>query len=121
MDDIENLRRLLAEEQARRQEAESRVLDEQARREEVEQVSKTRGKGKVKGKGNRVDYFCIYGTSDGTSVAKTVIEYKVLYKLMQDEVITGLVSEIQLERDVINKDGEDFVFMSRALAMAVIT
>ncbi|KAK3933899.1 hypothetical protein QBC46DRAFT_462886 [Diplogelasinospora grovesii] len=33
----------------------------------------------------------------------------------------GLVSEIQPERDVINKDGEDFAFTSRALAAAVVT
>ena len=83
--------------------------------------SKTKGKGKVKGKGNRADHFCIYGTSDGTSVAKTAIEYKAPHKLMQDEVITGLVSEIQPKRDVINKDGEDFAFTSRALAAAVVT
>lgn len=32
---------------------------------------------KTKGRGNRADHFCIYGLSDGTSIAKTAIEYKI--------------------------------------------
>lgn len=62
-----------------------------------------------------------YGTSDGANIAKTAIEYKAPHKLTQDEVITGLASEIQPERDVIDKDGEDFAFASRSLAAAVVT
>jgi hypothetical protein len=30
-------------------------------------------------------------------------------KLSRDEIVTGLASEVQPERDVINKDGEGFV------------
>lgn len=37
------------------------------------------------------------------------------------EVVTGLVSEIQPERDTINKDEEGFVFASKALATAIVT
>jgi hypothetical protein len=75
----------------------------------------------TKGKGNRADQFCIYRTSDGANVPITAIEYKPPHKLSQDEVVTGLVSEIQPDRDVINKDGEGFVFASKALATAVVT
>ncbi|KAL2256136.1 hypothetical protein VTK26DRAFT_2138 [Humicola hyalothermophila] len=78
-------------------------------------------KGKGKGKGNRADQFCIYRTSDGANVPATAIEYKAPHKLSQDELVTGLVSEIQPERDVINKDGGDFAFAAKALATAVVT
>jgi hypothetical protein len=80
-----------------------------------------KGKGKGKGKGNRADQFCIYRTSNGANIPVTAIEYKPPHKLSQDEVVTGLVSEIQPDRDVINKDGEGFVFASKVLAAAVVT
>jgi hypothetical protein len=36
--------------------------------------------------------------------------------------VTGLVSEIHPDRDVINKDSsEDFVFVVKALATAIVT
>lgn len=75
----------------------------------------------AKGKGPRADQFCIYRTSNGANVPATAIEYKAPHKLSRDEVVTGLVSEIQPARDVTNKQGEDFVFASRALAAAVVT
>jgi hypothetical protein len=49
------------------------------------------------------------------------IEYKAPYKLSQDEIVTGLSSEIQPERDVVNKDGDGFAFAAKALAAAVVT
>ncbi|KAJ9226129.1 hypothetical protein DTO027B5_5813 [Paecilomyces variotii] len=76
---------------------------------------------KTKGKGNRADQFCIYRMSDGASVPTMAIEYKAPHKLSQDEVVTGLASEIHPERDVINREGEGFQFASRALATAVVT
>ncbi|KAK0630868.1 hypothetical protein B0T17DRAFT_607648 [Bombardia bombarda] len=82
---------------------------------------KAQSKIKGKGKGNRADNFCIYETSDGVIVPKIAIEYKAPHKLTQDEISTGLVSEVQPDRDVINKDGKDFAFTSRALAAAVVT
>jgi hypothetical protein len=81
---------------------------------------KRRRVAKRKGKGNRADQFCIYRTSDGANVPATAIEYKAPHKLSQDELVTGLVAEIQPEREVINKDGgEDFAFAAKALATAV--
>lgn len=76
---------------------------------------------RARGKGNRADQFCIYCTSDSRNIPAVAIEYKAPYKLRRDEVVTGLESEIRPERDVINKDGEGFVFASRSLVAAVIT
>ena len=82
---------------------------------------KRRHVAKGKGKGNRADQFCIYRTSDGANVPATAIEYKAPHKLSQDELVTGLVSEIQPKRDVINKEGDDFALAAKALATAVVT
>ncbi|KAI1506365.1 hypothetical protein F5X99DRAFT_415206 [Biscogniauxia marginata] len=76
---------------------------------------------RARGKGNRADRFCICKNSQGRSVPVVAIEYKPPHKLRRDEIITGLQSEIQLERDVIHKDGESYEFASRRLAAAVIT
>ncbi|RYP39995.1 hypothetical protein DL767_001929 [Monosporascus sp. MG133] len=73
-----------------------------------------------KGKGKLADQFCIYRTSDGRNVPAFAIEYKAPHKLTRDEIISGLASEIQPERDIINKDGEDFAFASKSLAAAVV-
>ncbi|KAK6206178.1 hypothetical protein QIS74_13597 [Colletotrichum tabaci] len=73
------------------------------------------------GKGNRANQFCIHRTSDGRNIPAVAIEYKALHKLRRNEVVTGLASEIQPERDVINKDGEGFAYASKALAAAVVT
>ncbi|KAJ6437118.1 LOW QUALITY PROTEIN: Major facilitator superfamily domain, general substrate transporter [Purpureocillium lavendulum] len=74
---------------------------------------------RARGKGNRADQFCIYRTSDGQNVPALAIEYKAPHKLSVHEVVTGLESEIRLERDVINQVG--FAFTARALAAAVVT
>ncbi|RYP19772.1 hypothetical protein DL766_008357 [Monosporascus sp. MC13-8B] len=74
-----------------------------------------------KGKGKLADQFCIYRTSDGRNIPALAIEYKAPHKLTRDEIVSGLASEIQPERDVINKDGEDFAFASRSLVAAVVT
>ncbi|KAF6786585.1 hypothetical protein CSOJ01_15399 [Colletotrichum sojae] len=76
---------------------------------------------RARGKGNRADQFCIYRTSDGRKIPALAIEYKAPHKLGRNEVVTGLVSEIRPERDVINKNGEGFAFASKALAAAVVT
>ncbi|KAK3326780.1 hypothetical protein B0H66DRAFT_618037 [Apodospora peruviana] len=75
----------------------------------------------AKGKGNRADQFCIYRTADGAKIPVMAIEYKAPHKLSQEEIVTGLASDIQPGRDVINKDCEGFVLASRALTAAVVT
>ncbi|KAH0421175.1 hypothetical protein CcaCcLH18_13593 [Colletotrichum camelliae] len=76
---------------------------------------------RVRGKGNRADQFCIYRTSDGRNIPALAIEYKAPHKLGRNEVVTGLASEIQPERDVINQNGEGFAFASKVLTAAVVT
>ncbi|RTE70912.1 hypothetical protein BHE90_014686 [Fusarium euwallaceae] len=80
-----------------------------------------RARRKARGKGNRADQFCIYRTSDGQNFPSVAIEYKAPHKLSVDEVVTGLESAIEPERDVINQDGEGFPFFARRLAAAVVT
>ncbi|KAG7402638.1 Reticulocyte-binding protein 2-like protein a [Fusarium oxysporum f. sp. raphani] len=81
----------------------------------------TRRRRKARGKGNRGDQFCIYWTSDDQNVPVVAIEYKAPHKLKRGEIVTGLASEIQTDRDVINQDGEGYEFAARRLATAVVT
>ncbi|CAM1508767.1 Fc.00g056150.m01.CDS01 [Cosmosporella sp. VM-42] len=76
---------------------------------------------RARGKGNRADQFCIYRTSKDRNIPTVAIEYKPPHKLSRDEIVTGLVSEVQPDRDVINQEGEGFVFAARRLATAVVT
>ncbi|KAF4126975.1 hypothetical protein GMORB2_0712 [Geosmithia morbida] len=76
---------------------------------------------KAKGRGNRADQFCIYRTSDGQKNPSVAIEYKAPHKLTVDEVVTGLESAIEPDRDVINQDGEGFSHYARRLPAAVVT
>ena len=76
---------------------------------------------KARGKGNRADQFCICRTSDGQDFPTVAIEYKAPHKLRVDQIVKGLESEIQPERDVINKVDDDFGFAPKSLAAAVIT
>ncbi|EGU82799.1 hypothetical protein FOXB_06687, partial [Fusarium oxysporum f. sp. conglutinans Fo5176] len=59
----------------------------------------TRRRRKARGKGNRGDQFCIYWTSDDQNVPVVAIEYKAPHKLKRGEIVTGLASEIQTDRD----------------------
>ncbi|KAJ4179572.1 hypothetical protein NW767_014584 [Fusarium falciforme] len=81
----------------------------------------TRRRRKARGKGNRADQFCIYRASDERNIPAVAIEYKAPHKLRRDEIVTGLVSEIQPDRDVINQEGEGYAFAARRLTTAVVT
>ncbi|GKU22517.1 unnamed protein product [Fusarium langsethiae] len=81
----------------------------------------TRRRRKARGKGNRGDQFCIYRTSDDKNIPAIAIEYKAPHKLRRDEIVAGLVSEIQPDLDVINQEGEGYEFAARRLATAVVT
>ncbi|KAI0436096.1 hypothetical protein F4803DRAFT_543417 [Xylaria telfairii] len=85
--------------------------------------SRTRAHRKTKrGKSGPADQFCVYRRSDGRDIPALAIEYKAPHKLTRDHVVTGLQGEIQPERDVINKHGDDgFAFASRWLVTAVVT
>ncbi|KAK4137285.1 hypothetical protein BT67DRAFT_372712, partial [Trichocladium antarcticum] len=68
---------------------------------------------KGKGKDHRADRFCIDRRSDGANIPATAIEYKAPYRLSWEELATGLVSEIQPEPDVIDRNGDDFTLGGR--------
>ncbi|KAH7115499.1 hypothetical protein B0J13DRAFT_533387 [Dactylonectria estremocensis] len=96
--------------------------------ESMEQVSigsrppdRTTRRRKARGKGNRADQFCIYRTSDEQNIPTVAIEDKAPHKLRRGDIVTGLVSEIQPDRDVINQEGEGYAFAARRLTTAVVT
>ncbi|KPM34271.1 hypothetical protein AK830_g12300 [Neonectria ditissima] len=80
-----------------------------------------RRKAKARGKGNLADQFCVYRTSDGQHEPALTVEDKPPHKLNVNQIVTGLESEIQLERDIINKEGEGFEFAAKWLFAAVVT
>lgn len=59
--------------------------------------------------------------SDDRNIPAVAIEYKAPHKLRRGEIVTGLVAEIQPDRDVINQEGEGYVFAARQLTTAVVT
>ncbi|KAK2468737.1 hypothetical protein H9L39_19664 [Fusarium oxysporum f. sp. albedinis] len=81
----------------------------------------TRKRRKARGKGNRADQFCIYRASGDRNIPALAIEYKAPHKLTRNEIVTGLVSEIRPDRDVINQEGEGYIFAARRLTTAVVT
>lgn len=76
---------------------------------------------KSRGKGNTVDEFLVFKTSDGAQAPVAAIQYKPPHKLSIHQLVTGLSSEIWPERDIINTNSDDFVSTSRRLATAAIT
>ncbi|EER24898.1 hypothetical protein CPC735_014960 [Coccidioides posadasii C735 delta SOWgp] len=81
----------------------------------------TKPRRKARGKGNQADQYCVYRDSGGGHIPVFAIEYKAPHKLRLDELVTGLESEIQPERDVINKNGGNFAFAAKCLAAAIVT
>ncbi|RCI13867.1 hypothetical protein L249_8268 [Ophiocordyceps polyrhachis-furcata BCC 54312] len=82
---------------------------------------KPKARRRAKGKGSLADQYCIYRTAGNQDFPMLAIEYKAPHKLTMDQVVTGLASEIQPQRDVINKDGQGFTFQARRLTAAVVT
>lgn len=81
--------------------------------ESLEQVSinstsrnRSRRPRRMRGKGGQGDQFCIHHVSNDLRNPTSATEYKLPHKLTLDEIVAGLVSEIQPDRDVINQEGE---------------
>ncbi|KAJ6445211.1 Rab-GAP/TBC domain protein [Purpureocillium lavendulum] len=75
-----------------------------------------------RGRGNRrADQFCIYRNESGRSYPSLAIEYKAPHKLSREQIVAGLGCEIRPQHDVINAEGEGFMFESTRLCAAVIT
>ncbi|KAJ9634891.1 hypothetical protein H2199_008755 [Coniosporium tulheliwenetii] len=68
------------------------------------------------------DQFCIYELADGGQRTPVVlIEYKAPHKFPLAEIVAGLDGDIRPAEEVINKEGDDFEFLSKSLVAAVIT
>ncbi|KAL7783586.1 hypothetical protein V8C37DRAFT_397027 [Trichoderma ceciliae] len=76
---------------------------------------------KLRGKGGLANNVCIYRSANGQNIPALAIKYKAPQKLNVVEVATGLESEIQPDRDIINIMGRDFAFAAKSLAAAVVT
>ncbi|EKG09024.1 hypothetical protein MPH_14005 [Macrophomina phaseolina MS6] len=86
------------------------------------EVSRPAGSRPARGAQRGVaDQFCIYRLDDGSSMPAVAIEYKAPHKLTRGEIAAGLSGEIVPDRDVIRKDGEGFVFLSKRLLAAIVT
>ncbi|KAL5351074.1 hypothetical protein ACLOAV_004649 [Pseudogymnoascus australis] len=97
------------------------------------------GRSRAKGKGKQVggqhntrgaswrkrvgsaDQFCITEQADGQMVPVVSIEYKAPHKFPLAQIIAGLNGEIRPGDEIINKEGDDFDFLSKSLVAAVIT
>lgn len=81
--------------------------------------------GGASGAGRRragnADQFCIYEMSDGQRIPVVSIEYKPPHKLPLAQITASLKGEIRPAEEVINKEGDDFDFLSKSLVAAVIT
>ncbi|KAI4858787.1 hypothetical protein F4820DRAFT_462990 [Hypoxylon rubiginosum] len=68
------------------------------------------------------EQFCIYGREGSPQRIIYAIEYKLPHKLPKDAIIAALDgSEIQPDRDIINRSGDTFEFYSKAITTAAIT
>jgi hypothetical protein len=67
------------------------------------------------------DQFCIYEMLDGRRLPVVSIEYKPPHKLPLAQIAAGLCGEIHPAEEVINKEGDNFEFLSKSLVAAVIT
>ncbi|KAI9746369.1 MAG: hypothetical protein M1818_000081 [Claussenomyces sp. TS43310] len=100
----------------------SQVEDRRAKKKKSKQAGK---QGSVSNSGRRragsADQFCIYEMSDGQRIPVVSIEYKPPHKLPLAQIVAGLRGEIHPAEEVINQDGDDFVFLSKSLLAAVVT
>lgn len=68
----------------------------------------------------RADQFCVHVISNERQVPAYVVEFKAPHKLTEPELVAGL-HEVELERDVIGKEGDTFEFLATLLVSAVAT
>ncbi|GIZ48173.1 hypothetical protein CKM354_001124600 [Cercospora kikuchii] len=78
------------------------------------------GKSDQQPRNTRADQFCVLWLEDGSVRPLIAIEYKAPPKPTNEEICTGLQSEIQPERDVIDQEVTDLAFLCRRLLAAVI-
>ncbi|PYH74284.1 uncharacterized protein BO88DRAFT_439789 [Aspergillus vadensis CBS 113365] len=95
--------------------------------ESVQRAPSTRGRSRSaqrpihrRRRNRRADQFCVYVISDDQRVPVYAVEHKAPHKLSLAEILAGL-HEMDLEKDVINADGDSFEYHATRLVAAVIT
>ena len=68
----------------------------------------------------RADQFCVHVVANERQVPAYVVEFKAPHKLTEPELVAGL-HEVELERDVIGREGDTFEFHATHLVSAVVT
>ena len=68
----------------------------------------------------RADQFCVHVVANERQVPAYVVEFKAPHKLTEPELVAGL-HEVELERDVIGREGDTFEFHATLLVSAVVT
>ncbi|GAA81977.1 metalloprotease m41 ftsh [Aspergillus luchuensis IFO 4308] len=93
----------------------------------VQHVPSTRGRARSaqrpihrRRRNRRADQFCVHVISDDQRVPVYAVEHKAPHKLSLAEILAGL-HEMDLEKDVINTDGDSFEYHATRLVAAVIT
>ncbi|KAH7418838.1 hypothetical protein BKA64DRAFT_565249 [Cadophora sp. MPI-SDFR-AT-0126] len=88
---------------------------------QAEKKGKQNTEGACRRRAGAADQFCIYELSDGQRAPVVLIEYKAPHKFPLAEIIAGFKGEIQPAEEIINKEGDDFEFLSKSLFAAVVT
>ncbi|KAJ5112165.1 hypothetical protein N7532_000210 [Penicillium argentinense] len=68
----------------------------------------------------RADQFCVHLITNDQYIPAYAVEFKAPHKLTIPELVAGL-HQMDLARDVINKDGDTFEFYTTRLVAAVVT
>lgn len=88
---------------------------------QVDKKGKQNSGGAGRRRAGAADQFCIYQLSDGQRAPVVLIEYKAPHKFPLAEIIAGFKGEIRPAEEIINKEGDDFEFLSKSLFAAVVT
>ncbi|KAH6607023.1 serine threonine kinase [Trichoderma cornu-damae] len=86
-------------------------------------ISMRNSNRKAKRPGNWVNRTCVYRQIEGEDERTPIFAmvHQLPHRLQLDEIDCGLADEIRPERDVIDKEGDDFAFASRTLVAATVT
>ncbi|CAG8054271.1 unnamed protein product, partial [Penicillium salamii] len=88
-----------------------------------------RGRGAAQGKkrdgtarrrNRRADQFCVHLVADERQIPVYAVEFKAPHKVTIPELVAGL-HQMDLARDVINREGDTFEFYATCLVAAVVT
>ncbi|KAJ5110891.1 hypothetical protein N7532_001426 [Penicillium argentinense] len=79
-----------------------------------------KGTSTARRRNRRADQFCVHLITNDQYIPVYAVEFKAPHKLTIPELVAGL-HQMDLARDVINKDGDTFEFYTTRLVAAVVT